>query len=100
MTFNIFSHRSTNTAYCPPNTKEKDKIIFNPFPTPAPSKSGFKLRSLQEIPYPDPLPPPLSPPHKTVKVDTSSDYEGNPTELFSCHAKAIYALPILILAKV
>ena len=28
MTFNIFTHRPT-TAYCPPNTAEKDKIIFN-----------------------------------------------------------------------
>ena len=87
MIFNIFSHRSTNTVYCPPNTKEKDKIIFNPFPPPAPSKSGLKLRSRQEIPYPDPLPPLLSPPHKIAKVqcqlsnvDTISDYEGNPSK--------------------
>ena len=28
MTLNIFIHRPT-TAYCPPNTAEKDKIIFN-----------------------------------------------------------------------
>ena len=87
MTFNIFTHRSTNMAYCPPNTAEKDKITFNPFPPPAPSKPSFKLRSRQEIPYPDPLPPLLSPPHKIAKVqsqlsnvDTSSDYEGNPSK--------------------
>ena len=56
MTFNIFSHRSTYTAYCPPNTEEKDKIILNPFPPPAPSKSGLKLRSRQD-PLPGPPPP-------------------------------------------
>ena len=71
MMFNIFTHRSTNTAYCPPT----------------PNKSGLKLCSRQEIPYPDPLPPLLSPPHKLAKVqsqlsnmDTSSDYEGNPSK--------------------
>ena len=31
MTFKIFAHRFT-TAYCPPNTAEKDKIIFQPLP--------------------------------------------------------------------
>ena len=88
MTFNIFTHRSTNMAYCPPNTAEKDKITFNPFPPPAPSKPSFKLRSKQEIPHPDPLSPLLSPPRKTAKVqsqfssvDTSSDCERNPSLL-------------------
>ena len=85
MTFNIFTHRST-TAYCPPNTAEKDKITFNPCPPPAPSKPSFKPRSKKEIPHPDPLSPLLSPPRKTARVqpqlsnvDTSSDFENYPS---------------------
>ena len=69
MTFNIFTHRST-TEYCPPNTAEKDKIIFK-----------------KEIPHSAPLSPLLSPPRKTAReqpqlsnVDTSSDFEKYPSK--------------------
>ena len=61
MTFNIFTHRST-TAYCPPNTAEKDKIIFNPCPPPFLPPPSFEPRSKKEIPHPAPLSPLLSPP--------------------------------------
>ena len=85
MTFNIFIHRPT-TAYCPPNTAEKDKIIFNPCPPPFIPSPIFKKRSKEKIPHPAPLSPLLSPPCKTAKVqpqfpnmDTSSDSEKYPT---------------------
>ena len=103
MIINIYTHRSADQAkvealeyssksYCPPNTKEKDKITFatpttpphkRP-PSPSPSRSRSRIRHPRNIPHPDPLPPLLSPPHKrpaTVQspqlsnVDCSSDYE-------------------------
>ena len=52
--FNIFIHRPT-TAYCPPNTAEKDKIIFNPCPPSFLPPPSFEPRSKKEIPHPDPL---------------------------------------------
>ena len=84
MTFHIFIHRPT-TVYCPPNTAEKDKIIFNPCPPPFIPPPIFEKRSKEKIPHPAPLSPLLSPPCKTAKVqpqfpnmDTSSDSEKYP----------------------
>ena len=102
MIVNICTHRSadqatveapdySNTNYCPPNTKEEDKITFatpttpphKRSPSPTPSRSRSCIRHPRNIPHPEPLSPLLfPPPHKrpaTVQspqlsnMDCSSD---------------------------